>query len=53
MCKDFTKKGNLKIHPNIKILADSEFQGLQWRDISQIHKKVELPFKKLRKNPLQ
>lgn len=47
MYKDFTKKGNLKIHPNIKILADSGFQGLQ-----KLHKKVELPFKKSKKNPL-
>jgi hypothetical protein len=47
MYKDFTKKGKLKIHQNIKILADSGFQGL-----GKLHKKVELPFKKTKKNPL-
>lgn len=47
MYKDFVQKGKLAIHKNIKILADSGFQGLH-----KMHLKAELPFKKSKKKPL-
>lgn len=41
------KESNTKIHPAIKLLTDTGYQGIQ-----KIHKNSEHPKKKIRKNPL-
>ncbi len=41
------KESKIKIHPEIKVLTDTGYQGIQ-----KIHAKSELPKKKRKKNPL-
>ena len=41
------KKSGVRIHPNIKSLTDTGYQGIQ-----KIHLKAELPKKKSKKEPL-
>ena len=41
------KVSNIKIHPNIDVLTDTGYQGLQ-----KIHSKTQMPKKKSKKKPL-
>lgn len=41
------KESNTHFHPNINVLSDSGYQGLQ-----KLHHKTQMPKKKSKKNPL-
>jgi hypothetical protein len=41
------KEFRTPIHPDVKVLADTGYQGIQ-----KLHAKAELPKKKIKKNPL-